>query len=234
MELYQFMYILVFLSVQLCFTNQILNSSSFIPVAQNNSTRTNEKCLESFLHHSRPRRVRLVCHSNATYCPLRIVNKNPAMAWTFFDRRVRDITAIDRRDICVMPADNVSHMLDFLSSRRACLNERVVFVFPDAKSSGIPALRKLFTAAWKAGTVDIVIVLWDSLCHLFTYNPISARSNSRCPDVTPVLVSSWTKDFAPINDSSVIISPKKIFQICIFGKSVCSLAGNWIGIGDVS
>ena len=197
-------FILILIGFQMYCTDQ----KYYLPrsVSQEHSTNTDE-CLESFLYHSRPRRVRLVCGSGTMYCPSSIVNKITAMLWMYFDNKV-PFAAADGRNLWVMAGDNVSHLLDYFSSNHSCFNERIVDAFP-RESSVIPVLEKIFTAAWKAGTADIVVVVSDSLCRVFTSNPINEQSSSSCPAVTPVLVSSWAQGFSPINDSNLTYFPEK-------------------------
>jgi len=61
-------------------------------------------------------------------------------------------------------------------------------------SSKTPALEKVFCAAWEAGIIDVLIVLTGAFCRVYTYIPIHEHSGPHYPDLTPVLISSWTRN----------------------------------------
>jgi len=93
-----------------------------------------------------------------------------------------------------MAGDNVSHMHDLLVSNEFRLQEKVILVLPSVVSADPPSLKKVFSTAWDVGILDVVIVLPSSLCRVYTYRPIHEHSIGNCPDLTPVLVTSWARD----------------------------------------
>ena len=129
------------------------------------------------------------------------------MSWMIFNRNV-SVGALDRRDVCVMASDNVSHLRDLFASNHTCYRAKIILVFQNAGPTDIPALRTLFRVAWKAGIIEVLIVESGSVCRVYTYGPIrERRSKPKCPDLTPVLMTSWPNDSAPINHRSVTYFP---------------------------
>jgi len=208
-----FFAVVLFLSAFHCTDQKIINPLS--SVFQTNSTSPDDECLERVLLQSRDEHVHLVCGSNATYCPSTIVSKIRVMSWMFFDDDV-PVGPLDRRDFCIIAADNVTHVCKLLVSNLFCQKEKIVFVFPSASSSNILALEKVFSVAWEAGIIDVVIVLAGAVCHVYNYIPIHEHSGPHCPDLTPVLITSWTRNstVVPTKDNKVnYFTGKKISNL---------------------
>jgi len=190
-DLFLFTFALVLFDFQINCTGQKI-ISFLSSVLQTNSSTDDEHCVDRVLLQSRGEHVHLVCASNATYCPTTIVHRNRPMSWMFFDRDV-SVRPYDRRDFCIITADDISQMLLILLSNHFCRKEKSVLVFPRTESGDPPDLEELFSAAWKIGMSDVVVILPGSLCRVYTYFPIHAVSTPHCPDLTPVLIASWAR-----------------------------------------
>jgi len=114
-------------------------------VMHNNSTNSDE-CLERAILQSHSEHILLMCGSNATYCPTTVLNKNSAMSWMFFNRKV-SVGLLDKRDFCIIAGDNVSHIHHLMASNQFRLKEKIMIVFPSAVSGVSPDLKTIFVAA---------------------------------------------------------------------------------------
>jgi len=191
MELCLFVFAVMLLQCQIHRTDQ-KTISLLSSVLQTNTTNSDDKCLERVLLQSRSKHVHLVCGSNAAYCPTNIFSKIRAMSWMLFNRKV-SIEPLDKRALCVMAADNVTHVRNLLLSNLFCLQEKIVFVFP-ATLNDSHDLEKVFAVTWEAGIADVVIVLAGAVCHVFNYIPIHERCGTQYPDLTPLLITSWARN----------------------------------------
>ena len=208
MELCVLLYALILFHFQILCTNQELSLPPSL--LETESTQAQEGCLERFLHQSRAKLIHLVCDSKATYCPATVIDKIRVTSWILVNGNF-SFGDIEENGYCVIAGDNVSHLHGALTSHLPYLKEKLVLVVPNDASGQPPALEKLFSAAWDFGIIDIVVVVTDSLCRLFTYFPIRQQSKVRCPDLTPVLVASWARDSkAAPNDRSLNIFPNHV------------------------
>jgi len=92
-------------------------------------------------------------------------------------------------------------------------------MFPNASSSDLPALEKVFSMAWEAAIIEVVIVLTGEVCHVYTYTPIHDHDHSRrhCQDLTPVLIASWTRNSTTDNSKETFFADEKIsnLHLCV-------------------
>ena len=187
-------------------TNQKLNLPT--SMIQENSTKTYRECLERVLAQSQAQHVHLVCGINTSYCLSTVASRTRARSWVIFSKNV-SVRTFERRDLCVIAGDNVSSLHELLMSNHACHRGKIVLMIPSANASETPDLQRLFSSAWEAGLIDVVIVLSDLFCRVFTYVPIREHTRPKCPDLTPVLVSSWAEDSSLTNDINVTYFPNE-------------------------
>jgi len=200
-----FVFVVMLLHSLILRTKQKLSRS--ILVLNDDSVNTHDECLKRVLLQSFAQHVRLVCGSNATLCPSTIVKETVGMSWMLSNRN-STVGMYDRRHFCVMAGHNISHLHDVFLSNPDCSKEKNVLVVPSGPSSESHSLEKVFLAAWEVGIIDIAVVVSDSLCRVHTYVPIREHGRQQCPDLTPVLISSWAKDSeASIIESSVTFFP---------------------------
>jgi len=84
------------------------------------------------------------------------------------------------RNFYVIVADNSTHVLNFLKKTRGiAANGKFVLMFPGPVSGGQFGLKSLFFNGWIAGKKDIVVLMSDALCSVFSYIPVKGRSTVR-------------------------------------------------------
>jgi len=135
-------------------------------------------------------------------CPSNAVNHIRFMSWTFYTTKDHSWHS-DPRDFCVIVGDNAEHLIQSLKDRALCSKEKVVVAIPGSTLDKVFNLEILFFAGWRAGKLDIAIVVSDRICRVFSYVPSKGRDNYY-NSTTAVLTHTWPrKSSCPSDDSRI-------------------------------
>jgi len=114
-------------------------------------------------------------------------------SWTFLTENATDFNNADRRHFCVVAlGDEASDDIAWNNGIRTCYKTNTIVTFPSGLSPGADQLQSLFSDAWQNGAADIIAVVQQEQCHIFTFVPF--REGGECNDTRPVLVHSWVKN----------------------------------------
>jgi len=108
-------------------------------------------------------------------------------------------------DFFVIAGDNATQVLYFFEGNHYVCETggKFVLTFPSPASGDLSGLDHLFYAVWRAGKTDIVVVLSDWRCRIFSYVPIKGEDNY-IRSTTSILVHSQTGNSScPFNESAV-------------------------------
>jgi len=108
-------------------------------------------------------------------------------------------------DFFVIAGDNPTHILSFFEEDRYVCETggKFVLTFPSPASGDLSGLHHLFYALWRAGKTDIVVVLTDWRCRIFSYVPIKGQDNY-IRSISSTLVHSWARNSScTFNESAV-------------------------------
>jgi len=115
---------------------------------------------------------------------------------------------VDRRHFCVIAAEKPSQLRAFLGRRRVCYRQKIVIVLPGNSVRNVSRLKTLFNRSWKAGTIDVLVVLSDSRCRVFSI-VTSHEKDAFCDAPKFALTYSWEKNQScSLYDSTVKYFPK--------------------------
>ena len=190
--------ILIFLSINLRSTGQVLDPP--FSVIQQDSVC--EECLLRVLLPSHARHVYLLCAPESTFCPTSVLNDLRYTSWTLFRQKIF-IENSYGNDFFVIAGDNATHILAFFEEDRyACeTGGKFLLTFPSPASGDLSGLGDLFYAIWRAGKTDIVVVLTDWRCRIFSYVPIKGEDNY-IRSTSPTLLRLWARNSSCILNES--------------------------------
>jgi len=97
------------------------------------------------------------------------------------------------RYFCVIAAENVTQLRTFLGRRRVCYTQKIVIVLPGHLGRNVSRLKTLFKRSWKEGRMDVLVVLSDLRCRVFSIVP-SEEKNSLCDAPRFALTHSWERN----------------------------------------
>ena len=98
----------------------------------------------------------------------------------------------DRRHVCVIAAEKVTQLRAFLGRRRVCYTQRIVILLPGHLGRNVSSLDDLFQWSWRVGIFNVVVVLSDSRCRVFSIVP-SEEKGAFCDAPRFALTHSWTR-----------------------------------------
>jgi len=123
----------------------------------------------------------------------------------FFNTTIKG-AYVDRRDFCVIASETLRQLSAFLGRRRVCFAQKIVIVLPDRVGSDVTGLEKLFHRTWRVGIIDILVVLSDSRCRVFSI--VSSAGRAPCDVPKFALIHSWKRSpSCSFNDSGVTYFP---------------------------
>ena len=167
-----------------------------------------EECLTRVLRQSHAQHVRLVCAANATLCPkINALSQTHWMSWMIFKTMIQG-EYVDRRHFCVIVAEKPAQLRAFLGRGRVCYRRKIVIVLPGNSVRNVSRLESLFNRSWKAGIIDVLVVLSDSRCRVFSI-VASHEKDAFCDAPKFALTHSWEKSQScSLNDSTVKYFPE--------------------------
>jgi len=129
------------------------------------------------------------------------------MSWMIFKTMIQG-EYVDRRHFCVIVAEKPAQLRAFLGRGRVCYRRKIVIVLPGNSVRNVSRLESLFNRSWKAGIIDVLVVLSDSRCRVFSI-VASHEKDAFCDAPKFALTHSWEKSQScSLNDSTVKYFPE--------------------------